>query len=97
MSAATVAIDGPRLTAAGHLVETARPSARSHHGRRTRRPARGQHALLAERRVVAGARIDDSTELLWDHPELERLWARLRDDFEIALALVQWALGARGH
>jgi uncharacterized Rmd1/YagE family protein len=47
--------------------------------------------------VVAGARIDDSTELLWDHPELERLWARLRDDFEIALALVQWALGARGH
>jgi uncharacterized Rmd1/YagE family protein len=40
-------------------------------------------ALLAEHRVVAGARIDDSPELLWDHPELERLWARLRDDFEI--------------
>jgi len=27
--------------------------------------------------------VDDSPELLWDHPELERLWARLRDDFEI--------------
>jgi uncharacterized Rmd1/YagE family protein len=40
-------------------------------------------ALLAEHRVVAGARIEDSPELLWDHPELERLWARLRDDFEI--------------
>jgi uncharacterized Rmd1/YagE family protein len=40
-------------------------------------------ALLAEHRVVAGARVDDSPELLWDHPELERLWARLRDDFEI--------------
>ena len=40
-------------------------------------------ALLAEHRVVAGARIDDSPELLWDHPELERLWARLRDEFEI--------------
>ncbi len=40
-------------------------------------------ALLAEHRVVAGARIDDSPELLWDHPELERLWARVRDEFEI--------------
>jgi uncharacterized Rmd1/YagE family protein len=40
-------------------------------------------ALLAEHRVVAGTRVDDSPELLWDHPELERLWARLRDEFEI--------------
>ncbi len=40
-------------------------------------------ALLAEHRVVGGARIDDAPELLWDHPELERLWARLRDEFEI--------------
>jgi uncharacterized Rmd1/YagE family protein len=40
-------------------------------------------ALLAEHRVVAGARVDDAPELLWDHPELERLWARLRDEFEI--------------
>lgn len=40
-------------------------------------------ALLAEHRVVAGARVDDSPELLWDHPELERIWARLRDEFEI--------------
>ncbi len=40
-------------------------------------------ALLAEHRVVAGTRVDDSPELLWDHPELERLWARIRDEFEI--------------
>lgn len=40
-------------------------------------------ALLAEHRVVGGARIDDAPELLWDHPELERLWNRLRDEFEI--------------
>jgi uncharacterized Rmd1/YagE family protein len=58
------------------------------HWRRGGRAAREllQHlgtALLAEHRVVAGARIDDSPELLWDHPELERLWARLRDEFEI--------------
>jgi uncharacterized Rmd1/YagE family protein len=40
-------------------------------------------ALLAEHRVVAGTQVDDSPELLWDHPEMERLWARLRDEFEI--------------
>jgi uncharacterized Rmd1/YagE family protein len=40
-------------------------------------------ALLAEHRVVAGTRVDDSPDLLWDHPELERLWARVRDEFEI--------------
>lgn len=40
-------------------------------------------ALLAEHQVVAGARVDDAPELLWDHPELERVWARLRDEFEI--------------
>ena len=40
-------------------------------------------ALLAEHRIVGGARVDDAPELLWDHPELERLWARLRDEFEI--------------
>ena len=40
-------------------------------------------ALLAEHRVVGGARVDDAPELRWDHPERERLWARLRDEFEI--------------
>lgn len=40
-------------------------------------------ALLAQHRVVAGARVDDAPELLWDHPDLERLWGRLRDEFEI--------------
>jgi uncharacterized Rmd1/YagE family protein len=58
------------------------------HWRRGGRAAREllQHlgaALLAEHRVVAGTLVDDSPELLWDHPELERLWARLRDEFEI--------------
>lgn len=52
-------------------------------------------ALLAEHRVVGGARIDDSPELLWDHPHLERLWARLRDEFEIRerFAALQGKLG----
>jgi uncharacterized Rmd1/YagE family protein len=40
-------------------------------------------ALLAEHRVVGGAQVDDTPELLWDHPDQERLWARLRDELEI--------------
>lgn len=40
-------------------------------------------ALLSEHRIVGGVQPDDKPELLWDHPELERLWLRLRDEFEI--------------
>jgi required for meiotic nuclear division protein 1 len=40
-------------------------------------------AMLSEHKIVGGAQVDDTPELLWDHPELERLWARLRDEFEI--------------
>ena len=40
-------------------------------------------AMLSEHKIVGGVQADDTPELLWDHPELERLWARLRDEFEI--------------
>ena len=40
-------------------------------------------AMLSEHKIVGGAQVDDTPELLWDHPELERLWARLRDELEI--------------
>jgi uncharacterized Rmd1/YagE family protein len=40
-------------------------------------------AMLSEHKIVGGAQVDDTPELLWDHPELERLWARMRDELEI--------------
>jgi uncharacterized Rmd1/YagE family protein len=39
--------------------------------------------LLIEQRMVGRAEIGDKPELLWEHPELERLNAVLEDEFEI--------------
>jgi uncharacterized Rmd1/YagE family protein len=39
--------------------------------------------LLIESRMVGRAEIGDKPELLWDHPELERLNALLEDELEI--------------
>jgi uncharacterized Rmd1/YagE family protein len=39
--------------------------------------------LLVEQRMVGRAEIDEKPETLWDHPELEGLFARLEDEFEI--------------
>ena len=40
--------------------------------------------LLVEQRMVGRAEIEEKPETLWDHPELEGLFARLEDEFEIA-------------
>jgi uncharacterized Rmd1/YagE family protein len=39
--------------------------------------------LLIEHRMVGRAEVGDKPELLWDHPELERLNALLEDELEI--------------
>jgi uncharacterized Rmd1/YagE family protein len=40
-------------------------------------------ALLSQHRMVGRAQVSEKPDLLWDHPELERLYLRLEDDFEI--------------
>jgi required for meiotic nuclear division protein 1 len=39
--------------------------------------------LLIEQQMVGRVEVNDTPELLWDRPDLERLFARLRDEFEI--------------
>lgn len=39
--------------------------------------------LLIEQRTVGVAGIGDKPESLWEHPELERLYGRLEDEFEL--------------
>jgi uncharacterized Rmd1/YagE family protein len=39
--------------------------------------------LLVEQRMVGRAEITEKPEMLWDNPELEGLFARLEDEFEI--------------
>jgi uncharacterized Rmd1/YagE family protein len=40
-------------------------------------------ALLSEHNMVGQVEVMDKPELLWEHPELERLYLRLEDEFEI--------------
>lgn len=39
--------------------------------------------LLIQHRMVGRAEISESPELLWEHPELERLHARLAEEYEL--------------
>ncbi|MFZ5508443.1 MAG: RMD1 family protein [Pseudomonadota bacterium] len=39
--------------------------------------------LLIEQRMVGRAEVSEKPELLWDHPGLEGLYARLQDEFEL--------------
>lgn len=41
------------------------------------------HALSAHSRNLARVEATDKPEVLWDHPELERLHARLADEYEL--------------
>lgn len=40
-------------------------------------------ALLTEHRMVGRAELGDKPELIWEHPQLERLFVRLAEEFEI--------------
>lgn len=40
-------------------------------------------ALLIQQRLAARVDLDDKPDVLWDHPELERLWARLVDEYDL--------------
>jgi uncharacterized Rmd1/YagE family protein len=39
--------------------------------------------LLDEMKMVARAEVTDRPELIWDHPDLEQLYLRLEDEFEL--------------
>jgi required for meiotic nuclear division protein 1 len=39
--------------------------------------------LLNEHKMVARVEVSERPELLWDHPELEQLYLRLEDEFEL--------------
>lgn len=57
-------------------------SGRRHGGRRAVIRLIGQ-ALLVEHRVSGRVAVGDKPDLLWDRPDLERLYARLENEFEL--------------
>lgn len=40
--------------------------------------------LLTQHRMVGRAQVEEKPDVLWDHPRLERLYARLEDEYELA-------------
>ena len=59
-------------------------------GRKGRAGARGAdlmrhigRVLLIQHKMVGRAEIGEKPELLWEHPELERLYARLAEEYEL--------------
>jgi uncharacterized Rmd1/YagE family protein len=63
---------------AAKLAATGRPPFR----RRAMLRLIGQ-ALLAQHRVSGRVAVEEKPDILWDHPELERLYARLTDEYEL--------------
>ena len=41
-------------------------------------------ALLIQQRLAGRIEMADRPDVLWDHPELERLWVKLADDYDLA-------------
>lgn len=57
-----------------------------------RRLPRGSHAdllqqigeaLLIQQRLAGRVDLDEKPDVLWDHPELERFWAKLVDEYDL--------------
>ncbi len=40
-------------------------------------------ALLVEHRISGRVEVEEKPDVLWDHPQLERLYARLIDEYEL--------------
>lgn len=40
-------------------------------------------ALLIQKRLASRVDLDDKPDVLWDHPELERLWTKLVDEYDL--------------
>jgi uncharacterized Rmd1/YagE family protein len=40
--------------------------------------------LLTQQRMVGRVEMEEKPDVLWEHPELERLYARLEDEYELA-------------
>lgn len=40
-------------------------------------------ALLIQKRLAGRVDLDEKPDVLWDHPELERFWARLVDEYDL--------------
>ena len=52
-------------------------------GARSKELLRHSHVLLMQQKMVGRVETGEKPELLWDHPELERLYVRLAEEYEL--------------
>ncbi len=52
-------------------------------GRRSEQLAQIGEALAIQHRLASRTDLDDKPDLLWDRPELERLWVRLVEEYDL--------------
>ena len=81
-----LALDERRITVA---FERVTPIAESLQRRQLPPGPRGEllqqigDALLIQQRLAGRVDLDDKPDVLWDHPELERFWAKLVDEYDL--------------
>ena len=63
---------------AGSLLKSQLPS-----GRQSGMLEQIGEALIIQKRLASRVDLDAKPDILWDHPELERLWARLVDEYDL--------------
>lgn len=63
---------------AGNLLKSKLPS-----GRQSGMLEQIGEALMIQKRLASRVDLDAKPDVLWDHPELERLWARLVDEYDL--------------
>ena len=52
-------------------------------------------ALLAQHRVSGRVAVEEKPDVLWDRPDLERLYARLEDEYELKERAGPWSASRR--
>jgi uncharacterized Rmd1/YagE family protein len=81
-----LAYDERRIAAAFDSISEVGQTLQEH---RLPRSSRGEilkqigDALLIQQRLAERTDLDEKPDVLWDHPELERFWARLVDEYDL--------------
>lgn len=81
-----LAYDERRIAVAFDRIDTVARSLQEHHLPRSpqgRLLEQIGQALILQQRLAGRVDLDEKPDVLWDHPELERFWARLVDEYDL--------------
>ena len=76
-----IAVAFDRIDAVAQTLESRQQLPRGPAGRRC--SSRSARRSLIQQRLAGRVDLDEKPDVLWDHPELERFWARLVDEYDL--------------